>query len=90
MIIVYAPDVLDKLKRIDVRIRKSTKKKFQTFSKSPFEPELNNHALRDKYVGCRSIDITADYRAIYIEKDGGGEEVVAYFFLFGTHKELYG
>ena len=83
-------EFLDKLKSIDVRVRKSAKKKLQMFSRNPDEPELNNHALRDKYAGCRSIDITADYRAIYVEKSVVNEEVVVYFFLFGTHKELYG
>jgi hypothetical protein len=36
----------------------------------------------------RSIDITNDYRAIY-EEVREGDNTIAYFFLLGTHKELY-
>ena len=46
---------------------------------------LNNHALGGEYEGCRSINVTGNYRAIYNEHNG------IYFFLrVGTHPELYG
>jgi len=40
-------------------------------------------------MGCRSIDVTADYRAIYKEVREG-KEFNAYFVALGTHEELYG
>ena len=47
---------------------------------------LNNHALSGEYVGCRSINITGDVRAIYEEIKDNHFEFVA----IGTHTELYG
>ena len=82
------PDFLKKLKKLDVRVRKSFKERISTFQKNPNEPQLNDHELREPYKGLRSIDITSDYRAIY-EEVTLGEDTIAYFFLLGTHDELY-
>ena len=89
MIIKYSPAFLKKLKKVDVRIRKSVKQRILIFSKTPNNPQLNNHSLRVEYFRYRSIDITADYRALYKEIVTGDGEVVAYFAYLGTHKELY-
>ncbi len=82
------PDLLKKLKKLDVRIRNRFKEKILLFSKNPNDPELNNHSLKREYQGLRSIDITNDYRVVY-EEMTIGENTVAYFSLLGTHKELY-
>jgi len=79
---------LKKLKKIDVRIRKSFKERIIVFSKDPSDPQLDNHPLKREWKGHRSIDITADYRAIYKETQIGDENV-AYFVALGTHDELY-
>ena len=84
-----SPDFFRKLKKLDVRIRNSFKKQILIFQKNSTDLQLNNHELRDPYNGLRSIDITNDYRAIY-EEMRMGKETVAYFFLLGTHDELYG
>jgi len=83
------PDLLKKLKKLDVRIRKRFRERILLFSKNPNDPVLNNHPLKREYQGLRSIYITNDYRAVY-EEIIVGEDTVAYFFLLGTHKELYG
>ena len=89
MIIRYSPLFLKTLKKLDVRIRKSFKERILLFAKNPNDPQLDNHPLKREYRGLRSIDITADFRAIYEEKRDGEEET-AYFVLIGTHKQLYG
>jgi len=89
MIIQYAPLFIEKLKRVNVRIYKSFKQKIQIFEKNPNDPQLKSHELEKGYKGLRSIDITADYRAIY-EEIKEGEEIIMYFSFFGTHKDLYG
>jgi addiction module RelE/StbE family toxin len=76
-------------KRVNVRIKKFVDRKLQIFRKNPLEHGLNNHPLRDAWTGYRSIDITADYRAIYREVREG-KELNAYFVALGTHTELYG
>lgn len=89
MIIRYDPNFLVKLKKINVRIRNSFKKRLQDFIKDPLNPQLNNHPLSRNYLGYRSIDITSDWRAVYSEKSEN-QENVAFFVEIGTHKELYG
>ena len=89
MKVVSDASFLAKLKKVDVRIRKGFKEQIRLFSKSPNNPQLNNHALRNEYEGYRSINITADWRAIYREVHIG-DDTVAYFVALGTHKQLYG
>lgn len=89
MKVVLDPAFLKKLKKVNVRIRKSAKERLLLFSQNPDNPQLDNHPLRKEYLGYRSIDISTDYRALYKERQAG-EETVAYFVILGTHDELYG
>ncbi len=88
MIIKYSPLFLKTLKKVDVRIRNRFKQRILLFSTNPIHPQLRNHPLRGEYSGKRSIDITADWRAIYEEKIEE-KEVIAYFVALGTHSQLY-
>lgn len=88
MTIRYDPDLLKKLKKVDVRIRRGFKKRLEIFIKNPNNSQLHNHALRGKWKGCRSINLTNDWRAIYEEKTEG-DKTIAYFVTIGIHKELY-
>jgi len=85
---VYDPAFLEKLKKVNIRIRKRVKERILLFSINPNNLQLNNHPLRAENLGYRSIDITSDYRAIYKDVQIG-DEVVAYFVALGTHDELY-
>jgi addiction module RelE/StbE family toxin len=91
MKVQYDPDIFQRLKTVDVRIRKRFQEQIALFKRNPHDPHLNNHALKDAYKGYWSIDITNDYRAIYeeVSTDDKGGDTLAYFFLLGTHKELY-
>ena len=89
MTIRYTKTFLKSLKRRDVTVRKAFKEATGKFSMSPYDPELNNHELERKWIGHRSIDVTADWRAVYREgSEGDGE--VTHFVAVGTHEELYG
>jgi len=59
--------------------------RMELFLKNPTHFSLNNHSVDRVYSGCRSINITGDYRAIFFMKEG-----VAIFVNVGTHSELYG
>lgn len=48
--------------------------------------QLHDHALKGKYQGYRSINITGDVRALYYEKQDG--KIVLFAFI-GTHSQLY-
>lgn len=89
MKVFYDPSFYKKLKKVDVRIRKSVKEKILIFSKNPNDLQLNNHPLKREYEGYRSIDVTEDWRALYKEVQIANE-TIAYFTVFGTHDELYG
>jgi addiction module RelE/StbE family toxin len=75
-------------KQANVRIRKFVDEALRRFAKNPTEWGLNNHLLVEEWSGYRSIDVTADYRAIYKEVREG-KELTAYFIALGTHDELY-
>jgi addiction module RelE/StbE family toxin len=56
------------------------------FESDPHHPLLNNHLLKGEYEGCRSINITGDYRAIFYYET----ETSVHFIKVGTHHELFG
>ncbi len=71
------------------KLRENEKKKFKErrdlFLQNEFDPILNNHSLKGKYLGCRSINITGDLRAVYKSL---GENVI--FVTIDSHSNLYG
>ena len=74
-----------RFKKLPVKIRKQFYERAELFKTDKFNPILNNHSVDAIYTGCRSINISGDYRAIFWEK---GE--IANFIKIGTHSELYG
>jgi addiction module RelE/StbE family toxin len=89
MKIFYHDEFIKTLKKANVRIRKSYKNRLIIFRKNPYDPLLKNHSLRNEWYGYRSINITANWRAIYKDLSQNDEEFVIYFVAIGTHKHLY-
>lgn len=75
--------------RADIRIRSAFKVRLRLFCENPHHPLLHNHLLTGEYQGYRSINVTGDWRALFIESRSGTGEVVIEFKLFGTHSQLY-
>lgn len=71
------------------RLRESEKKKFKErrnlFLQDEFDPILNNHSLKGKYLGYRSINVTGDLRVLYLKS---GDEII--FVAIDSHSNLYG
>ena len=71
------------------KLHSSEKRKFKErrniFLKNPLHSILNNHALKGKYKGYRSINITGNLRVIYKIID----ENVVYFITIDAHSNLY-
>lgn len=88
MIVRYDPDFFRQLKKLNVKIRNHFKQAIFLFSKNPNDSALNNHKLHREWEGSRSIDINADWRAIYKEVTSANE-TIAYFVAIGTHSQLY-
>jgi len=79
-------------KKFDKQYAKLTEKnkkffkiRMAVFKPDPFDARLRNHALKGKYLGYRSIDITGDIRALYYIKDNA----VIIFAFIGSHSQLY-
>lgn len=89
MIVKYSPAFLYLLKKANVRIRKNLKEVITLFVQDPYNLQLNNHVLRREWEGFRSINVTADWRAIFREIVIEDEEPTAYFVALGTHRQLY-
>jgi addiction module RelE/StbE family toxin len=68
------------------RLRKQCDERLRLFETEPFHDLLENHSLHGEYAGCRSINVTGDYRAIFYHES----ESVVRFIAIGTHHELFG
>ena len=80
----YGSKFLKSYHKATPKIRAAFKKRRRLFKKDPFHPTLNNHQLSGKYRGYRSINITGDWRALYIQHN---KTIV--FEALGTHSQLY-
>jgi len=72
-------------KKQPASIKDKFEERVRLFREDMFEPILNNHPLEGEWLGCRSINITGDIRAIFEELGDDHFEFVA----IGTHSELY-
>ncbi|MBI5798817.1 MAG: hypothetical protein HZB10_02710 [Candidatus Yonathbacteria bacterium] len=73
-----------KYSKLPNKIKDAFKERRNLFLENMYSPILDNHPVDKAYPGCRSIDITGDYRAIFFED---GEAVT--FVAIGTHAQLY-
>ncbi len=71
-------------KKLRVKTRKRFEDKLNIFYIDEFSPVLNNHSLKGKQQGMRSINITGDLRAIYKK-----ENQTIVFVAIGSHSSLY-
>lgn len=74
------------LSRLDAKIEFAFENRIELFIINPYDIRLNNHPLKGKWSGYRSINISGDIRALY--KEIADEEVV--FTNIGSHNYLYG
>jgi addiction module RelE/StbE family toxin len=85
MTVSYSKTFIKQAKKLHPDLRQKLQSKIQLFMKNPLHPSLRNHSLRGKYKNYRSIDITGNVRALYLQK-----EDEAIFDAVGTHSQLYG
>lgn len=86
MEIEYSVKFIKQLKKAPKNIQISVRERLGMFVSDQFGPLLNNHALKGKYEGDRSININGDWRAVYQSVNQG---TTAYFIALGTHGQLY-
>ena len=85
MNIQYHDHFKKKYQKYPEPIQQAIKSRITLFVQNPVDPLLNNHKLKGKYKGYRSINITADFRAIYRPTDAN----TAYFVEVDNHNNLY-
>lgn len=74
-----------KFKKLSAKEKEKVNRRITLFAKNMFSAALNNHALKGRFFGCRTINITGNLRAVY--KKVGRD---AYLFIdLGTHSNLY-
>lgn len=81
----YSKQFLRQYAKLPEKIRQQVEERLLLWQKNPLHPMLRNHALKGKFSVYRSINITSNNRALYIQKD---DEVI--FDKIGTHSQLYG
>jgi addiction module RelE/StbE family toxin len=84
MKVLYKDKFEKKFKKLNLKIQEHFYERLEIFIINRYHPILNNHYVGKKFPGCRSINITGNYRAIF--EDLG--EIIN-FVIIGTHSELY-
>lgn len=84
-ILVPSTKFKKKIKKAPKEIVGAFKKKIVIFEEDEFAEVLNNHKLHGRFDGCRSINITGDWRMVYENKGDNNFLLVD----IGTHSELY-
>jgi len=82
----FSKEFRKKYQKLQKPIQRSFDERFELFLSTPFHPLLHNHTLTAEWAGCRSINITGSYRAIYRHEN----KSTVRFLTIGTHPELYG
>lgn len=65
MEIRYRKSYQKDFQKLPAKIKVVAVRRIQKFIDDPFDPQLNNHALKGVLSHFRSINITGDYRAIF-------------------------
>lgn len=85
MIIVFHKDFTKDFKKLSSKLKNKFQDRLVFFEKDEFDPILNNHMLKGRYLGYRSINVTGDMRAIF-KRDSES----ALFVAIDSHSNLYG
>lgn len=85
MTILYHKEFLKRYKKLSPKIQERFAERLRLFIEDEFDPTLNNHPLKGKYEGYRSINVTGDIRAVF--KRTIHEAI---FVIINSHSNLYG
>lgn len=85
MEVIFSKKFSKKYAKLDRGIKDKFILRLDLFLNDPKNPVLNIHNLHGSYGGFFSLNVNADYRAIFRYQDSGNVE----FVIIGTHSELY-
>jgi addiction module RelE/StbE family toxin len=86
MKIVFTKQFSKQFVKVDTKIKIIFSQKMHVFQIDKYDPSLRNHALLGEWAQFRSINITGDFRVLYIDEPGE----VCVLHAIGTHSQLYG
>lgn len=84
MRIAYRKSFEKRFKKLPDKIKQQFYDRLALFMVDPFDVQLNNHPVDRAYPGCRSINVSGDYRALYYATNDS-----ITFVLIDTHSNLY-
>lgn len=84
----YSRQFKKQLRQAPNKIQESFRKRRELFLENASHPQLHNHPLTGQWQGCRSFNVTGDWRAIFTEKRGSSG-LSLLFIALGTHSQLY-
>jgi len=84
--IEYKPKFKKQYAKLPTAMRSQFKERLKLLLDDPTHPQLRIHALRGKYAGYLSMNVSGDIRAVY---KYDGDSIIIFFFI-GTHSQLYG
>lgn len=85
MIFTRTKKFIKEYRRLPLHIRLKFETRLKIFVESPFDPTFSRHGRHREYSGFESININADYRAIFKQITPKHYE----FNRIGTHSKLY-
>lgn len=88
LLVEYTTLFNKQLKQAPIEIKISFREVRELFFDNPNHSDLRNHALREKYAGFRSIDVTDDWRALFKIRKSKLKTTIT-FHILGTHSQLY-
>jgi len=74
-----------KFVKLHSKLKERFKERRNLFLENPLHPQLSNHPLGGKRIGQWSINITGDWRAVYVFQD----KHTVVFIDLDTHSNLY-
>lgn len=89
MQIKFAKRFTKQYDRAPVKIKNAVDERLTLFLLNPLNRQLNNHPLKEKLAGFRSVNITGDWRALYSEYIDRQNNKIIVFEILGTHGQLY-
>jgi addiction module RelE/StbE family toxin len=83
---LFSKEFRKKYQKLQKSVQQSFNERLEIFLTNPLYPLLHDHSLTGEWEGCRSINVTGSYRAIYRQEG----ELTVRFLAIGIHPELYG
>ena len=86
MVITYHKDFIKGSQKLTQAQKQKLTERLRIFGQDEFNLILNNHSLKGRYRGFRSINIAGDLRAVYKKE---AQDMII-FVAIDSHSHLYG